>query len=200
MQIGKSSYYGWKNKGMSFDNNGFLLKEIQGVALEFPFYGYRRVTKELQRRKILVNHKRVLRLMRENNILCRQKKKFKPVTTQSDHSCRIYPNLAKNLIVTGLNQLWIADITYIRLPHGFAYLAAILDMFSRRCIGWALEKNIDTQLTTEALIMAINLLLIGELSSEMICISHLIGGIDLLLLPTGQEGTYFIMKRPSLSV
>lgn len=155
MQIGKSSYYNWKNKGMFFDNNGIILKEIQGIALEFPFYGYRRMTMELRRREIPVNHKRVLRIMREDNLLCRQKRAFKPVTTQSDHNCRIYPNLAKNLIVTGLNQLWIADITYIRLPSGFAYLAAILDMFSRRCIGWTLGKNIDTQLTIKALIMAI---------------------------------------------
>ncbi|MFW6173921.1 MAG: DDE-type integrase/transposase/recombinase, partial [Elusimicrobiota bacterium] len=105
----------------------------------------------MRRRGIQANHKRILRIMREKNILCRRKREFRPVTTQSNHNCKVYPNLAKNLKVTGLNQLWVADITYIRLLKEFIYLAAILDMFSRRCIGWNLEKNIDTQLTLNAL-------------------------------------------------
>jgi putative transposase len=155
VRVNRSSYYKWKNQPELVDPNKYLKKEIQGIALEFPFYGYRRITKELQRRGIAVNHKRILKIMRKENILCRRKRTFKPVTTMSNHNCRIYPNLAKDLKVTGLNQLWVADITYIRLLYDFIYLATILDMFSRKCIGWALSRNIDTQLTLTALNMAI---------------------------------------------
>src|SRR3990167_10582781 len=94
--------------------------------------------------------------MKEDNLICRRKRAFKPVTTNSDHNCRIYPNLAKGMIVTGLNQLWVVDITYIRLPNEFIYLAAIIDIFSRKCIGWSLRKEIDTILALEALDMAID--------------------------------------------
>ena len=93
--------------------------------------------------------------MREDNLICRRKKAFKPVTTNSDHNCRIYPNLSKGLKVTGLNQLWVVDITYVRLPNGFIYLAAIEDVFSRKCIGWRLGIDIDTQLVLKALDMAL---------------------------------------------
>ena len=154
-QISKGSYYYWKNSEKKQDLNKYLKKEIQSITLEFPFYGYRRMTKELHRRDIGVNHKKVLRLMREDNLLCRRKKAFNPVTTNSDHSFNIYPNLARDLIVTGLNQLWVADITYIRLSNGFAYLAAIMDMFSRKCIGWNLGVDIDTRLVLRALEMAL---------------------------------------------
>ena len=153
-QIGKSSFYNWKKIDIPEDNSA-LRGEIQGIALEFPFYGYRRITKELHRRKIYANHKRILRIMKENNLLCRRKKAFKPVTTNSDHDCRIYPNLAKGLIVTGLNQLWVADITYVGMPHGFIYLATIEDVFSRKCVGWNLGMNIDTWLALNALKMAL---------------------------------------------
>lgn len=155
LQVGRSSYYKWKDNGFIDKSDHYLRNEIQDIALEFPFYGYRRITKELQRRKIIVNHKRVLRIMKEDNLLCLRKKAFNPVTTQSDHDFRIYPNLAKNLKVTGLNQLWVADITYIRLLHEFIYLAAILDAFSKKCIGWALGRYINTALTLEALNMAL---------------------------------------------
>jgi transposase InsO family protein len=149
-QIGKSSFYNWKKRYLP-DDDSALMNEIQGIALEFPFYGYRRITKELQRRKIDVNHKRVLRIMKEDNLLCRRKRAFRPVTTNSNHNCKIYPNLAKDLIVTGLNQLWVADITYVRLPHGFIYLATIEDVFSRKCIGWNLGIEIDSKLALKAL-------------------------------------------------
>lgn len=155
LQISRASYYKWKNNDKQTDLNRYLRKEIQSIALEFPFYGYRRITKELKRRDISANHKRVLKIMKEDNLLCRRKKRFKPVTTNSNHGFKIYPNLAKDLIFTGLNQLWVADITYIRLPYGFAYLASIMDIFSRKCIGWSLSRNIDTQLTLNALNMAI---------------------------------------------
>ena len=154
-QISKGSYYHWKNSEEQQDLNKYLRKEIQGIALEFPFYGYRRVSKELRRRELVANHKKVLRIMREDNLVCRRKKAFRPVTTDSDHNYNIYPNLIKNIEVTGLNQVWVSDITYIRLPEGFSYLAAVMDMFSRKCIGWSLGRNIDSLLTLEALEMAI---------------------------------------------
>ena len=155
-QIGKSSYYKWKNKDKQTDLDKYLRKEIQGIALEFPFYGYRRISKELRRRELVVNHKKVFRIMKEDNLICRRKKTFRPVTTQSDHNYNIYPNLIKNIEVTGLNQVWVADITYIRLLQEFIYLVAITDIFSRKCVGWNLGKNIDTLLALNALNIAIN--------------------------------------------
>lgn len=151
--IGKSSFYDWKGE-IKFGDD-LLKKEIQNIALEFPFYGYRRIAKELHRRMVHANHKRVLRIMRENNLLCRRKKQFRPVTTQSNHGLKIYPNLAKDLTVTGLNRLWVSDITYIRMPRGFIYLAEIEDVFSRKCAGWSLGREINTPLVIEALSMAI---------------------------------------------
>jgi len=152
--VSRATYYRLKNqKTLCPDEN---LRLIQDIALEFPFYGYRRITKELQREGNQVNHKKVLRIMRENNLLCRRKRAFKPATTDSNHSFRVYPNLAKDLVVTGLNQLWVSDITYIRLLKDFIYLAVILDIFSRKCIGWCLSRDIDTQLTLNALNMAIS--------------------------------------------
>lgn len=156
LKVSRGSYYKWKNNGFVDCSNPPLLKEIHGIACEFPCYGYRRMTKELQRRGILINTKKVRKIMKQENLVCRRKKAFKPVTTDSNHRFRIYPNLARNLEVTCLNQLWVADITYIRLPYGFAYLATIEDVFSRKCIGWSLRKEIDTILTLEALEMAIN--------------------------------------------
>lgn len=152
--ISKSSFYDWKEKEKKADDKP-LKSEIQGIALEFPFYGYRRVTKELHRRDLPINHKKVLRLMREDNLLCHRKKAFKPVTTDSEHSYNIYPNLVKDIEVTGLNHVWVSDITYVRLLHEFIYLAAIVDLFSRKCIGWALRRSIDTNLALGALTMAI---------------------------------------------
>jgi len=156
LHAGKSSYYGWKNHGFVDNSNPVLVKEIHNIAGEFPCYGYRRITKELHRRNMPVNTKPVRKIMKQENLVCQRKKAFKPVTTDSNHGFKVYPNLAKDLIVTGLNQLWVADITYIRLPNGFAYLATILDIFSRKGIGWSLKKEIDTALTLEALDMAIN--------------------------------------------
>jgi putative transposase len=154
LEISRDSYYKWKKRGSSITDPS-LRKEIQGIALEFPFYGYRRITKELHRREIIVNHKRVLDIMKEDNLLCQKKKVFKPVTTQSDHDLETYPNLLYDLKVTGLNQLWVADITYIRLIDEFIYLASILDIFSRKCIGWDISREIDTILTLNALKIAL---------------------------------------------
>ena len=153
-EVSKQSFYKWKKREPLPNSDGNVLDSMMRIALEFPKYGYRRVTKALHRQGEQVNHKRVHRIMKENNLLVRRKK-FRPVTTQSGHGLKVYPNLAKDLVVTKLNHLWVSDITYIYLPLGFAYLAAILDIFSRKCIGWCLGKNIDAQLTLDALDMAI---------------------------------------------
>lgn len=129
--------------------------EIQRIALEFPSYGYRRITAEMRRRNWDVNHKRVLRLMREDNLLCLRRKPFVPVTSDSRHSWPTYPNLARTMKLTAINQLWVADITYIRLRTEFAYLAVILDAYSRRVIGWALSRRLEAELTLSALGMAL---------------------------------------------
>ena len=131
-----------------------LRDALQRIALEFPSYGWRRVTAELRRRKWAVNHKRVYRWMRTDNLLCLRQRKF-VVTTDSDHGLPVYPNLAGALRLTGLNQLWVADITYVRLELEFVYLAVILDAFSRRVIGWALEPMLEAALTLRALGMAL---------------------------------------------
>jgi len=131
-----------------------LRDQIQRIALEFPCYGRPRITAELKRRGWTVNHKRVGRILREDNLLCLRKRKF-VVTTDSNHSFRVYPNLAGNLELTGIDQLWIADITYIRLETEFIYLAVVLDAYSRRVIGWALDRNLEDDLTIAALQMAL---------------------------------------------
>jgi transposase InsO family protein len=123
-------------------------------VLEFPGYGYRRVTKELYRRGWTVNHKRVLRLMRRESLLWQIKRRFVP-TTDSAHAFGVYPNLIKDTKLDGLDQAWISDITYVRLPTSFCYLAAILDAYSRRCVGWHLSPFIDTRLVLSALEIAL---------------------------------------------
>jgi transposase InsO family protein len=131
-----------------------LRDRVQAVALEWPTYGSRRITAELRRSGCRVNRKRVQRLMREDNLLCLRKRKF-VVTTDSGHDWRVYPNLAASLEMTAINQLWLADITYIRLLEEFIYLAVILDAYSRRAIGWALDSRMETSLTLAALTMAL---------------------------------------------
>ena len=127
---------------------------IQRICLEWPRYGYRRVREVLKRMGYGVNAKRVLRLMRMDNLLCVRRGRW-ITTTNSSHGLRIYPNLAKGMVVTCLNQLWVADITYVRLAREFVYLAVILDAFSRRAIGWALSQHIDSTLCLCALDMAL---------------------------------------------
>jgi len=127
---------------------------IEAICLEFPRYGYRRVTHQLKHEGKLVNHKKVLRLMRESDLLCRVKRKWVK-TTDSQHHFPRYPNLIKGMVINRLNQVWLADITYIRIRTGFVYLAAILDAYSRRVIGHSVSAGLDTTLTSEALRMAI---------------------------------------------
>jgi putative transposase len=129
---------------------------VQRVALDWPSYGYRMITAELRRRGILANHKHVLRLMHEDNLLCLRRRRAFIKTTDSHHSLHIYPNLAAGLVLTNINQLWVADITYIRLLREFIYLAVVLDAFSRRCIGWALESHLTARLTIAALQTALS--------------------------------------------
>ena len=131
-----------------------LRSQIQRIALQWPAYGYRRMQAELERQGWLVNHKRVLRLMRADNLLCLRRRKF-ILTTDSKHGLAIYPNLAQGIVLTGINQLWVADITYIRLAAEFVYLAVLLDAFSRSCIGWALQRSLEATLVLEALHMAL---------------------------------------------
>lgn len=147
-------YYRRRSTAIGEDNLD-LRDQIQRVAVKWPSYGYRRITRELARRGIAVNHKLVLRLMRTDNLLCLRKKRF-VTTTDSNHKLPVYPNLARDMRLTGIDQLWIADITYIRLQHEFIYLAVILDAFSRRCIGWSLERYLDHRLTMTALRMALS--------------------------------------------
>ena len=154
-EVSKQSFYKWKTREPTSKSDNKVLEVMQQIALEFTKYGYRRMTKELHRQYHEINHKKVYRIMKENNLLVRRKK-FRPITTQSGHGLEVYPNLAKDLVVTRLNQLWVSDITYIYLPLGFAYLAAILDIFSRKCVGWCLGRNIDAQLTLDALNMAVS--------------------------------------------
>jgi len=128
---------------------------VQRLALAHPHYGYRRIAAQLRREGFAVNHKRVLRLMREDNLLCLRKRAFVPVTTDSRHGWRVVANLARGMVPTGVDQLWVADITYIRLQEEFAFLAIVLDAFSRRVIGWALDTHLQASLATAALNMAI---------------------------------------------
>ena len=128
---------------------------VQRVALANRRYGYRRIAAQLRRDGLAVNHKRVLRLMREDNLLCLRTRPFVPMTTDSRHAWRVVPNLARGLVPTGLDQLWVADITYVRLLEEFAFLAVLLDAFSRRVIGWALESHLRVSLALSALEMAI---------------------------------------------
>lgn len=128
---------------------------IQRLALAHRHYGYRRITAQLRREGYAVNHKRVLRLMREDNLLCLRKRPFVPMTTDSRHAWRVVANLARGMVPSDLDQLWLADITYIRLKEEFAYLAIVLDAFSRRVVGWALEAHLQAHLAIAALTMAI---------------------------------------------
>jgi transposase InsO family protein len=154
LALSRATHYRHLASPLPADPDMELRDHIQRLALEWPQYGYRRITAELHRQGIAANHKRVLRLMREDNLLCLRKRRFIS-TTDSHHSLTIYPNLVPELTLSSINQLWVADITYIRLLREFVYLAVILDAYSRRCIGWALEPYLEAGLVVEALRMAL---------------------------------------------
>jgi len=131
-----------------------LRDAIQKVAVRMTGYGHRRVHGELKRCGIAIDRKRVLRIMREDNLLCLRRRSFVR-TTDSRHGFTVYPNLARDMEPTGINQLWVSDITYIRLLHEFVYLSVVLDAFSRRVIGWELGRTLESELTVKALQMAL---------------------------------------------
>ena len=139
-KVSRAGFYRFPTARSGGDAEVELRDAMQRIALEFPSYGWPRRTEELKRRGWAVNHKRVYRLMREGNLLCLRRRKF-VVTTDSAHALPVYPNLAGAMTLTGLDQLGVADITYIRLRAEFVYLAVILDAFSRRVMGWALEQR-----------------------------------------------------------
>jgi putative transposase len=154
-RVSRSGFYRFNDDEPGPDADMDLRDAIQKIAVEWPSYGRPRMTKELRRRGWKVNPKRVYRLMREDNLLCVRKRKF-VVTTDSNHTRKIYPNQARDMILTATDQLWRADITYIRLRDEFVFLAVILDAYSRRVIGWALDRTMEDSLTLTALRMALS--------------------------------------------
>jgi len=155
LQVARASFY--RDFEAMPDTDEMKLRDaIQRIALSWSSYGYRRITAQLKREGFCVNHKRVLRLMREDNLLCLRHKRGFIATTDSHHSFTVYPNLASELELSDINQLWVADITYIRLQSEFIFLAVVMDAYSRRVVGWAISKNIDTELTLAALRMALS--------------------------------------------
>ncbi len=156
LKLAKSTYYSQSVKVnlSSKKNEADLIDQIGEIVCEFPGYGSRRVMKQLRRDGSIINRKRIQRLMRENSLLCRQKKKFVK-TTDSNHNFRRYPNLIKNIIINRPNQVWVSDITYIRITTGFVFLAVVIDAFSRKVVGYALSRRLKHNITIEALKMAI---------------------------------------------
>lgn len=154
LDVSRSWYYAHPPADEQAEPGVALRNAIEQIVLEFPGYGYRRVTHALHRAGWQVNHKRVLRVMRQESLLCHLQRHF-VVTTDSAHGYRTYPNRLAEAVLTGVDQAWVADITYIRLPTAFVYLACIIDAFSRRCVGWKLSRQIDTRLTLAALEMAL---------------------------------------------
>jgi transposase InsO family protein len=149
LHLSRASYYRWRDRKETPDNDMELRDLIQWIVLHRNRYGYRRVTKELARSyECMVNHKKVLKLMREDNLLCLRKRGWVKTTIQGTE---VYPNLIPHMVLVAINQLWVADITYIRLRDEFIYLAVILDAFSRKCIGWGLREHLDVSLTLTAL-------------------------------------------------
>lgn len=152
--LGRATYDRWQQAGPAPEGDMALRTQIQLLALEMPAYGDCRITHTLPRQGVLVNHKRVLRLRREDHLRCLRHKRFVR-TTDSAPGLLVYPNLLPGLTVTGLEQLWVADITSIRLPLEFVSLAVWLDAYSRRCMGWALARHLEAELALAALQMAL---------------------------------------------
>ena len=153
-QLSRAGFYRPGSASQPAERERELGRQIRELALQWRSYGSRRIREELQRRGWRVNRKRVQRQLREQNLLCRRKRKF-VVTTDSQHGLAVYPNLAPTLSLNGVHQLWVADLTYIRLHEGFVYLAVLLDAYSRRVIGWQLGTGLDHSLPLAALRMAL---------------------------------------------
>ena len=154
-QVSRAAFYRRWGESEPLREETALRDAIQRLALAERFYGYRRILVLLTREGWKVNHKRLLRMMREDNLLCLRKPIFKPPTTDSRHSWRVWPNLAKHLQPMAVNQLWVADITYVRLAEAFVYLAVIIDAFSRKVVGWAMADHLQASLALDALDMAL---------------------------------------------
>jgi transposase InsO family protein len=153
--VSRASYYrGWAEQAPAAEEME-LRDLVQRLALAHRAYGYRRITELVRREGWPVNRKRIARIMREDNLLALSKPAFRPATTSSRHGWPIWPNLARNLVPTTVNQLWVADITYVRLDQAFVYLAVILDAFSRKVVGWAMADHLKASLALEALDMAL---------------------------------------------
>lgn len=154
--VSRASYYRrWAERAPS-EEESKLRDLVQRLALANRRYGYRRLTELVRREGWPVNRKRIARIMREDNLLALIRPSFRPATTDSRHGWRIWPNLARQLAPTAINQLWVADITYVRLAEAFVYLAVVLDAFSRKVVGWAMADHLKAELALEALQMALD--------------------------------------------
>jgi len=150
-QVSRAGFYRWLQEPPPIEEEMELRSLIQQIAMQHRRrYGYRRISAELRRRGMLANHKRVARIMREDNLLAVQPRQF-VLTTKSHHKLEVYLNLARRMKLTGIDQLWVADITYIRLKTEFVYLAVILDGFSRKVVGWSLDRTLGSRLASAAL-------------------------------------------------
>lgn len=153
--VSRASFYRHWHESAPKREETALRDVIQRLAIANRHYGYRRIGALLRREGWHINHKRVVRVMREDNLLCLRRPAFRPPTTDSNHTFRIYPNLARRVTPTTVNQLWVADITYVRLAEEFVYLAVVLDAFSRKVVGWAMEGHLMASLALAALEMAL---------------------------------------------
>jgi transposase InsO family protein len=154
--VSRAGYYRhWHASAPHREETG-LRDAIQRLALANRHYGYRRIAALLGREGWQANHKRVLRLMREDNLLCLRARPFVPRTTNSQHEWEVVANLARGMRLSGLDQLWVADITYVHLAEEFGYLAVVLDAFSRKVVGWAMETHLRAELALAALDMALD--------------------------------------------
>jgi len=175
MKLPRSTYYHlWKQQELQEHSDRELKEKIEQVRLDFPVYGYRKLHAHFERAGETINEKRIRRVVRKYGLFpVFWGRKFKVQTTQSDHNLPVFPNLLKDIVVTALNQVWVADITYIRISTCFVFLAAILDRFSRKVIGWAVSKRLDRELSLSALRMALE-----ERNPPSGCIHHSDRGVQ----------------------
>lgn len=157
MSLASSSYYYQPVTDLQAQQGGdaWLRDHIERLQGDFPGYGYRRLGQQLRREGIVVNDKKIRRVQSKYRLFPIRWQSFKIATTDSNHDHKVYPNLLAHKILTGINQAWVADITYIRITKGFVFLAAILDRYSRKVIGWAISQRIDAQLCVAALKIAL---------------------------------------------
>jgi transposase InsO family protein len=157
MQISSSTYnYDPKiSRAQKEESDADIRGKIEQIRCEFPLVGYRPLIHHLKRNGVKIGETKLRRILKESGLFVKRKKRFVS-TTQSKHDCLVYPNLIQGMTINGLNQVWAGDITYIRIENGFVYLAILLDLYSRKIIGWSISKRIDGELTLNALKMAIS--------------------------------------------